>query len=158
MTIHAETTQFPLLISLELTIAQIYRSFAEQFPRQAAFWYTLVKEEREHADWLIQLKVAVEDGLAGIAANPYDEQTLIATRQHLDAVLARARARGYTAEEAIAIALEIEASILENQFYAVIDEQNQQLHNIYTKLSTDTASHFTRLQEFQQALTASTSA
>ena len=142
-----EQTFFDVLVDIESIAGQIYQIFAERFPAQRAVWRELAREERRHAEWLVELHLAAQEELLTFSLNRERGQLARAWREEMRHMLQRAPE--CTAQQAVQMAQTIENSVLEKQFYEVMAGKSVSAAPIFTALISATSRHADRLAELE---------
>jgi hypothetical protein len=135
-----------MLAQNEETIAELYRVYAEQFPRQRAFWSTLAAEEMGHSR-LIRNLPSSSDISVRVATTRFDPAVLQVSLDHLREKLAQARGGKLTLKEAMTIALEIETGMVERGFFKVFEGDTPELRRILAALEVETRRHTDKIRE-----------
>jgi ferritin len=139
-------------INLELNVSKIYAHFFKLFPDDAAFWWKLVVEEKNHAalirsgkEYFEPLRKFPHDLLAPLL------QTLKDTNSRLDSLLKKYEEAPPSREEAFNIALKIETSAGELHFQKFMDkEANSTTDNIFKELNKDDKDHAMRISYYME--------
>lgn len=100
-------------IAVEETVASLYRIFMDIFPDEKDFWQDLYRDEIEHSFWLTS-------GSRSEVIELLPSKKLLPTMEHVaytlsfvESKIARVKSNPVTFEDALRIALEIEASMVE---------------------------------------------
>jgi len=139
-------------VELELNAAGIYALFHFAFPEDAAFWWQLHLEERNHASLLRSIKetflpISV---FPEAYALPTLEQ-LKKTNNRLQELLTEYRKQPPDRTEAFHVALEIESSAGEIHFQRFAEKQHQdKIDKIFSQLIRDDRDHLQRIQRYMQ--------
>ncbi|MHB9134347.1 MAG: ferritin family protein [Armatimonadota bacterium] len=138
---------FRCMCEIELTIARVYQACAVRFPDHAAFWQELASEEEGHAQWLQDLRFAVEE--AALQNNPAfpSLDKLTTYLQHVQQRLAECEAGSLNLKHALSIALALEDSMIESAFYTVVAETSTLMSRVYEMLEKQTMDHRNRIAE-----------
>jgi len=137
-------------IELELNAAGLYALFHFAFPDDAAFWWQLHLEERNHASLLRSIK----DTFLPISVYPEglilpSLQQLIKTNERLQNLLAEFRKMPPARDEAFHIALEIETSAGEIHFQKFAEQQHEnKIDQVFSKLVREDKNHLQRIQQY----------
>ncbi|HEY3416605.1 MAG TPA: hypothetical protein VGM23_06955, partial [Armatimonadota bacterium] len=107
------TSMLGLMTEIELTIGQIYQSFAGQFSDQAEVWGGLAEEEQRHAHMVRDLQIAAQEGVIAINMRMCNRTRLESFLWHLKKVLERAIEGEYKANEALETAQSLESTMIE---------------------------------------------
>ncbi len=139
---------------LELLVSDLYALFHECQPADAAFWWTLSLEEKNHAallksgrDHFLPL------GLFPVELIPSVLETLTARNNELEAAIARFRATPPSRQEALRYALALEESAAELHFQQALEEQGQStVMDIFRTLNGEDHDHAERIRRYLEML------
>ena len=139
-------------INLELNVSKIYTHFYKLFPDDAAFWWKLVVEEKNHAalirsgkEYFEPLRKFPHDLLAPLL------QILKDANSRLDSLIKKYEETPPSREEAFNIALKIEESAGELHFQKFMDkEANSTTDNIFKELNRDDKDHAKRISCYME--------
>lgn len=142
----AQTDIIMRLAACEEAIAALYAFFGHHIPSEKHFWIRLAKEEQSHAIYLKTLLNLMESvhffkniGRFDVAAI----QTLIDTTTTF---ISKFPGKNITAQEATSLALRIESSLLESDFYAIVKTDAPGYQTIAKALATATRHHIETIQ------------
>ena len=139
-------------INLELNVSKIYTHFYKLFPDDAAFWWKLVVEEKNHAalirsgkEYFEPLRKFPHDLLAPLL------QILKDANSRLDSLIKKYEETPPSREEAFNIALKIEESAGELHFQKFMDkEANSATDNIFKELNKGDKDHAMRICRYME--------
>ena len=106
----------------EEAVAQLYRIYAELFPKMAEFWLQLAGEEIGHAEVLRAIGARVRSGELEFAAERFDLETIRISTVFLDNQLVVARHDPLDETRALGIAKLIEEKTIETQAFSVFTD------------------------------------
>jgi ferritin len=146
------TSLFEESINLELNVSKIYTHFYKLFPDDAAFWWKLVVEEKNHAalirsgkEYFEPLRKFPHDLLAPLL------QILKDANSRLDSLIKKYEETPPSREEALNIALKIEESAGELHFQKFMDkEANSTTDNIFKELNKGDKDHAMRICRYMK--------
>ncbi|MCP4349005.1 MAG: hypothetical protein GY795_26290 [Desulfobacterales bacterium] len=139
-------------IKLELHVANLYSLFEKLFPEDAAFWWKLAFEEKNHAALIRSGKEHFEP----FGKFPHDLltpvlQELKDTNSRLETLIKKYEETSPPREEAFNVALMIENSAGELHFQEFINkEDNSAIHKIFTRLNADDKDHAKRISFYME--------
>jgi rubrerythrin len=139
-----------MLVRHEEAIGRLYALFARKFPEHAAFWRSLAREEMEHAEWIRVLYGELENGTVRIDSKRMPAQGIETSLEYVTLLGYHGR-QEISEARAFAIALQIENSMIEQDFFKVWDGDDEELRKIFEQLVEDTTRHRERLRERQEA-------
>jgi ferritin len=139
-------------INLELNVSKLYTHFFKLFPDDAAFWWKLVVEEKNHAalirsgkEYFEPLRKFPHDLLAPLL------QILKDANSRLDSLIEKYEETPPSREEAFNIALKIEESAGELHFQKFMDkEANSATDNIFKELNKGDKDHAMRICRYME--------
>jgi hypothetical protein len=139
-------------INLELNVSKLYTHFFKLFPDDAAFWWKLVVEEKNHAalirsgkEYFEPLRKFPHDLLAPLL------QILKDANSRLDSLIEKYEETPPSREEAFNIALKIEESAGELHFQKFMDkEANSTTDNIFKELNKGDKDHAMRICRYME--------
>jgi ferritin len=139
-------------INLELNVSKIYTHFYKLFPDDAAFWWKLVVEEKNHAalirsgkEYFEPLRKFPHDLLAPLL------QILKDANSKLDSLIKKYEETPPSREEALNIALTIEESAGELHFQKFMDkEANSATDNLFKELNKGDKDHAMRISRYME--------
>lgn len=135
------------LIRHELAIGQLYEAIAAQAAlEKKTFWKTIAQEERAHAAVLDELRKLVEQGAAAYARSPF---TMMQILESLDFIAVNRKAieqMGITSDRALDLALQVEQSIIETNYFAIFSDDSAELRAEFDALHKHTQEHIERIR------------
>ena len=139
-------------INLELNVSKLYTHFFKLFPDDAAFWWKLVVEEKNHAalirsgkEYFEPLRKFPHDLLAPLL------QILKDANSRLDSLIEKYEETPPSREEAFNIALKIEESAGELHFQKFMEkEANSATDNIFKELNKGDKDHAMRICRYME--------
>jgi len=130
-----------LIATIEDTLSQLYRIYAERLPAHATFWLRLAKDELKHKDWAEDLVEIDAQGLLTLSAHRaaselYDEYLnfLLDTVQH-------AQHGQQSSLDALATAHLIETTYIERNLLSVIRTDSEGVQRVLDALGKSTERH-----------------
>lgn len=137
-------------IELELNAAGLYALFHFAFPDDAAFWWQLHLEERNHASLLRSINdtfLPINVYPDGLVLPPL--QQIKKTNKRLQNLLEEFRQKPPAREEAFNIALEVESSAGEIHFQKFTEQQHEdKIDKIFSQLVREDKNHLQRIQQY----------
>ena len=137
-----------VLSELERNVGRLYEAYGFQFPEHRSFWQNLANEEKEHAIWLEKLGNYVRQGQAVLNEKRFNIFAARSFLNYLKSELDKAARQEITIINAAAIALYLEESIMEHNYYEVISGDAPELQKTFDYLTTATSVHIKRVKEF----------
>jgi len=141
MTSAAGTHIVQLLAKQEEAMASLYAVFSSQIKSMASFWQHLVVQERAHRDVLLHLAKMVASGQVRIDTTRFNGVAVQTSITNLEKQRDRAIAQGIQEIKALAIASDIEHSLIEAGYFQVILTENPSVASEIEELETHTKQH-----------------
>ncbi len=129
------------LAECEEMVARIYAAYAQRFPDLADFWSSLSSDEIEHGRLVRFLGEGVASGTVSFSAFEIKPQSVQMFYSYLHSQAGRAETESITVVAALTIALNIEKSILEADYFRHIKGSTIMNTNAIRQLLTDTKRH-----------------
>jgi ferritin len=139
-------------MNLELNVAELYLMFHDLFPEDAAFWWNLVVEEKNHA----ALFRSGEELFLSRSKFPVDLvrgplQDLIDKNRELSSLIEEYERNPPSREEAFNIALSIENSAGELHFQRFMDKDpGSRMGEIFQQLNQDDKDHVEKISSYMK--------
>ncbi|MCX8038751.1 MAG: hypothetical protein N3D11_17200 [Candidatus Sumerlaeia bacterium] len=148
-----KVTQVPnvlaLMIQHEQTVGEIYRVFARRIPADAEFWLAIARDENVHADWIRDFAAQVQESGAAFNEVRFNLHALQTSLDYLKVL--KTHAEGITTPaRALAMALQIEHSMMEKELFRIANGDAEALKNVLERLADGTTAHIRRLEEYQK--------
>lgn len=129
-------------IDLELTIAEFYKTCAEKWPEDGAFWMDVSKQELQHAKYIEQMSNIISNRLdkfaLGRSCNPVAINTIISgIKKNIDLV----KADSLTQIKALYIASDIEKSALESKIDEIVKTGDLECLELVREIVLQTEKH-----------------
>jgi hypothetical protein len=136
-----------LMAAHESALAELYRTYAGQFPEHQDFWSGLAGDEVRHARWVAGFADDVKRGTAEVNPGRFESESMLAS---LDAVKER-RAEAQTGEpsllDALSSAKKFEDELIESRYFEIFDEDAPELKDLLKVLKAETEVHRKRVTE-----------
>jgi rubrerythrin len=134
-----------MLAQHEEKIRDLYLAYADKFPGMAEFWKEMAKEENWHAQVIreaVQKEAAVNKSLPTPRFKP---ELLKTSMFYMEKEILRAKEDTMAEINALAVALDIEKSMLERRFFEAFDSSTTELKQAMKMLLDATKVHFERI-------------
>jgi rubrerythrin len=130
-----------LMIEHETAIGQLYEAFATVFAERQNLWQTLSREERGHAGRLGKLRSepTVDDWLSHHTG--LRPQAIRSSIGYIDSQRLRAQEGRLNLVQALSVAEDLEAALIENQFARVSDSVSTGIRTVLTDIAAETERH-----------------
>jgi hypothetical protein len=134
------------MAEFERAIGSLYAAFAEKLPEDEVFWKGLSAEEEEHARWIESFPDMEEAGAASIRAFRFSMSEIEEGLAFIRAELGKATQREIDVDGAVEVALLVERSILERQYYKVVGDPGPHVRKLLESLADGAREHLLRLE------------
>jgi len=141
-----------LMQRLEDSVAELYEIYARKFPEHANFWMTLALQENMHADWVRGLGAMLSGGTVAFNQDRFSIERLQQSFDNLQNELRTARQADYSLSKATFIALDLEKSLIEKNFFEIFESDSQEMKEVFEDLARETEEHITKLEKFKETL------
>jgi len=130
------------MVLLELEMAVFYENCAEVLGEDEALWRSLAATERLHAEAIRKMKELLESDptqfQTGRPLNPVAVRTVI---QGVRDNLQKLKNRELTPQKTLFLARDLERSILESQYAAIVKTNHPEYQKTLQKILADTRAH-----------------
>jgi len=135
-----------MLSKNEETLAKLYQTYAQRFPRYGDFWLELAKEEMQHAS-IIENIPTKSGQLVGIREDRFDTEVLKISLDYIEEKLAQARNEKISHKEAMTTALDIETGMLERGYFEVFQGDSSEFRQTLKLLAAETHKHTDKIRQ-----------
>jgi rubrerythrin len=146
-TAEKQSTTLNKLAELEESISRLYEVYAEVFLDYQQFWSDLSNEEGQHAGWLRELNTNVVQGSATLRENRFNKIAIQTFINYLHDEYSKVMSRERALINALSITLYIEESLIEREYYEVLDGDSLELKQTLSNLASATKNHIERVRE-----------
>lgn len=144
-----------LLQQHELKISALYETFASNLPSSRDAWLSLANEEKLHAKWINTLHAHLKNESISLEKTKFTCQSVRTAIAYIENTTASAAKNKPDLKKSLIIAINVEKSLLESQFFTVFELSNLNAQNIRSRLEEATNSHVNKLLEWQRRVTRS---
>ena len=143
----ANTDLLEMMAVHEEKVSELYQTYAAALPEWRAFWTTIALEERSHAAWLrgLKSKLEVEGGL--LNRERFNITGIHTSMDYLKRKCEEVREKGTTPLRALILALDLEGSLIEKEYFLVYKSDLVSIQEVFNKLREQTAGHYQRMQD-----------
>jgi len=145
------------MAEFERTIGSLYAAFADMLPGHREFWEAISAEEEQHADWIEGFSDLDEAGMASVSAFKFSMREIEEGIDFVKKELGKAMQGNFGNDRALDIALLIERSILERQYYKIVREPTDAVAVLLASLRDGTREHLLRLEAARKSISPPTS-
>lgn len=141
-----------LYMEQELALATLYEKFSRAYPEYGDYWLTMAKDEREHAGWVKLLGEQTERGKVIFGEGKARTYTVASFISYVKGILTRLDRENFTMVTAVAIASDIEASLLERNVFTLFRGESAEAARIIGTLQEGQKSHAAKLARLAGSL------
>ncbi len=135
------------MYKVELIITKMYIEFLDHYPEHAPFWREMAADKMRHAGLVKELYEAEEHGGVNFDKNGIDVATLETFIIFIERIIKRAEQKMIDGETAMALALEIESSLITKKVYKSLIVQDSNCRHIPFKLYNGTLNQLHKVNE-----------
>lgn len=135
-----------LLIQQETYLAELYQVYSEKFPEQEAFWQSLVKEEKEHANWINGLLKSARKGVVHFDECKIKIHPLNTFIGGIKLSIKKARDTDVAQVNAISYALDMEKSMFERDIFGQFGAVSKKAKSVLGLLQKKTEEHAEKIR------------
>jgi len=135
------------LAECEDMVGRIYAAYAKHFPDLEDFWLDLSRDEMEHGRLVRFLGDGIASGITSFTAVEIKPQSVQMFFSYLHSQAARAETETMTLVAALSIALNIEKSILEADYFTYFKGSSIMTANAIRQLLEETKRHRDAVQK-----------
>jgi hypothetical protein len=140
-----------LLITHELTLKDLYKSYADIFPACREFWLTISSEEQRHASLLEKLKTA-PDFDVWLHRCQFKSQAVASSLNYLKNLIVKANNDdSITLVRALTYSKDIENALIEKLFNKIDYSISSQITSVLDIIAEETSSHRSRISKMLEA-------
>ena len=135
--------EFSLLahqIEHEKTLRRLYKSYSEIFPEEE-IWLQLEKEEKKHAAWIQQIISKICDETVYFNEDPECCENIKRSLSIMNDEIAKAKNNEIDLMHAFKVAIEIEESMVEREFFKSMESDAPFVGDVLKKIIADTERH-----------------
>jgi hypothetical protein len=141
-----------LLGTQEYKIALLYKEFSERFPIYKDMWSELVKDELEHQRLILSFKKYLDEGKIFFNGMMLRVENIKEHIQFIEDVIDKTLTEGLTLKEAVKTALEIEGSMIDQDFFIFFTGDAKILNAGLQTLTNETNKHYNTLRDAAERL------
>jgi len=134
------------MAEFERTIGSLYAAFADMLPEHRDFWEAISAEEEQHAVWIEGFSDLYEAGMASISAFKFSMHEIEEGIDFVKKELGKAMQGRFGNDRALDVALLVEQSVLEREYYQVVRDPTEAVARLLASLKDGTREHLLRLE------------
>ena len=135
-----------LLGEHEQLISQLYNAYADNFIEHSGFWCSIAKEEVMHAEMLRTLRGNIREGDAHFSKNSFPLKGIMFSMESVKKAIADARSGNVTPIAALALAKDYENSLIEKDYFKVVEADSDEVKETMLKLVEDGKRHRAKVE------------
>ena len=124
-----------LLAQNEERIRKLYEAYAEKFPDYRVFWNDLAGEEAEHAAWIRKLASKAKEGTIIVNKGRFNTAAISTFSNYVDKELTNLKTSSVSLIGALSVALYLEESIIEHNYFEVFEGDSLIVPFVITKFN-----------------------
>jgi len=136
-----------ILAQNEEDIGILYRAYSEKFPDHVDFWKELAQEEAEHASWIRKLAAKAQAGTIIVKENRFNTVAIRTFSKYLEQEHARLKMSPVSLVNALSVAMYIEDSIIEHNYFEVFEGDDFEFKKTLLDLASATNEHRIRIKD-----------
>ncbi len=136
------------MAEVEMAIGKLYRCCAACFPEDRRFWLGLVNQEIRHAKYILKMGKIISKKKDQFEMNrPFNPTAMRTVLSGIKTNMAQVKSRGIPKSRMLAIAHDIEKSLLESNFAEMFKTKDVEYQNLLNEIRNDTAVHKKIIQD-----------
>ncbi len=136
-----------LLEQLELDMCNLYKLYAEKFPKYADLWSTLSQQEISHAEAVKKLSDMAKDEKVIFDEKLTRTYTVKRVLEMIQDTYAKTQANKISLMSALSICRDFEQSILEKEFYNYFITKDADAKALINQIRGETLDHQTKVKD-----------
>jgi rubrerythrin len=137
-----------ILAEHEEAIASLYVIFGFYLPNTKNLWDQLVSDEKDHAAWLKNLRERLDaDGML-LNRRQFNTAAVQTSILYVRQRIAEVSAKGITTLRALTIGLDLESSLIEKEFFHVLEADSVEMKIQFNALNDQTAAHRKKIEAY----------
>lgn len=130
-----------MLSRQEEVIASLYATFSNALPEMRQFWDQLVEEEMAHSEVILMLAEMNESEEIYADKKRFNPTAIQTNIDHLTKHINKVASQGITAMRALAMASDIEHSLIETSYFRVITSDSARVQKELQEIERHTKQH-----------------
>lgn len=135
-----------MLTEYEEAVSRLYSTYANKFPSHEEFWSNLALERIDHARWIYQLGVKINEGSAAFNSERFTIKAIQMSIDYLKDQLTNVQKKEVLLINALSIALNIERS-MEGKFSKAFKGYSKDAKRIVDDLSKSVENHYNKIEK-----------
>jgi rubrerythrin len=143
----AQIHELEMLARHEEAIGGLYKAYAERFQEHKDFWTRLAGEERGHASWIRRLFPKAEEGIITFDDARFNTKAIDTSLMYIEHWVHEAQNEPVEIVKALSVALDIESSLIEKNYFKVFESDNKEMKHVLNGLAQGCREHRDRIQQ-----------
>ena len=127
-------------------IGNLYHIYSERSPDFSQFWSQLADDKFRHVIWINAMLDGVRQGKVRLNRNRFQMEAIRAALQFVRRQISSARKRSVSFKQAFPVAVSIETTILDKNFFEAFESDLPELRKLTGKLLEETKDHLEKLR------------
>jgi rubrerythrin len=136
-----------MMAAHESAVADLYEAYADQLPQFAEFFRALVEEEREHARLIVSFADKVRKRAVQVSPGRFNSHAILTSLDYVRQRLNDAQQERVSAMDALSTCKDIEESLIEREFFKILDEDAPDLREVLQAIASDTTAHREKVRQ-----------
>lgn len=130
----------------EESLARLYSTYANVFPKKRKFWLDLADEERKHAGMIQELSSGKIPSVE-VKNNNFDMNVFQISLDFIAEKQTQAESEKLSIKEAVRVALDIETGMLERGYFDVFTGDSPEFNRLFKILLKETQKHTDKIRQ-----------
>lgn len=136
-----------LMAKNEEAVAALYKSYSIKFPYYKNFWINLSKDEITHANWIRLFLDKFKNEELKFNKNRFNKGAVKLFLSYLKNEKEKAEKGNINTIGALSVALDIEKSLIEKNFFEIMDSDSGALQKVLSNLASATTIHQKKVED-----------
>jgi rubrerythrin len=137
-----------LLAGNEEEISDLYKLYAGIMPQYKDLWLELSNEETDHAVWIRDFIRGIKKGTLFINEKRFPAEAFQTYREYLQESMKEAVSGAVDDIRAFTVALYIEQSLIDLNFWEVLDAGSEDFNKVALRLQNATKGHIEKIKKY----------
>jgi rubrerythrin len=142
----AQIHQLEMMARHEEAVGELYTAYADRFPKHKDFWTRLAGEEKGHAAWIRKLFPKAEEGIILFDDTRFNVKAIDTSLMYIEHWVREARSEPIELTKGLSIALDIENSLIEKDYFKVYGTDDDEMRRVFDALVQGTREHRARIR------------
>jgi hypothetical protein len=143
--------QLNVLMEHEELLAELYKVYGEKFGENLNFWMELSEEETCHSSWLNDLQNEIGDCPDAMIVDRFPILAIESSIEYVKRQIEKAGNSELKHVNALLIARDLEAGLIENKYFEVLEGDHPRVKQVLQLLSQSTREHLEMIRDAVKA-------